>query len=101
MLQDPFRHFVYQRSLQTRELSAVPVGVRVQTYLDNEVRRVSDDVASVAGFKSLNATIREALTEKQKRVGRFRHAMVHLAEENPIETPTKIPLLREARERIQ
>ena len=98
MLQHPSRHFVYQRSRQVKEISAAPEAVRIQTYLDNEVRRVSDDVAATTGFKSLNATLKKNLTEKQKKMGRFRQAMAHLAEVNPIEEPTKAPLDRQTRE---
>ena len=101
MLQHPSRHFVYQRSRQVKEISAAPETVRVQTYLDKEVRRVSDDVAAAAGFKSLGDDLKKSLTGKQKRMGRFRQAMAHLAEVNPIEKPTEAPLDRRTRESNQ
>lgn len=99
MLQHPARHFVYQRSRQVRELSGTPDALRPQVYLDNEVRRVSDDVASVAGFKSLTDDLRKSLATKQKKMARFRQAMAHLAESNPIKEPALAPKDRPSRER--
>lgn len=62
-------------------------------------RRVSDNVAAVAGFKSPSEPLRKNLAEKQKRAGRFRHAMAHLAEANPIKEPALAPKDRTTRER--
>ena len=99
MLQHPSRHFIYQRSRQIGELSQAPEGiVRIQTYLDNEVRRVSDDVATVANFSSLNSGLKKSLAKRQERLGRFRKAVGRLAEASPIVTPSLIPLSRQARE---
>ena len=71
----------------------------MQTYLDNEVRRVSDDVAAVGGFRSLGDVLKESLARKQKKTGRFRQAMAHLAESSPIEQAAMAPEDRETRER--
>lgn len=99
MLQHPVRHFVGQRSRQVRELSAVPVEVRTSYYLDEHVRRVSDDVAAAAGYKSLSPDLKRKLVERQKKAGRFRGAMAYLATNNPIKQPAMLPLDRLARDR--
>ena len=101
MLQHPFRHFVSQRSGQVQEMSATPATVRVQTYLDNQVRFVSDNVAAAAGFELLSETLRKGLTQKQKRMSRFRLAIANLAEANPIGEPALVPLDRKTREANQ
>ena len=98
MLQHPSRHFVWQRSKQIRELSTAPESVRVQIYLDNQVRRVSDNVAAAASIESLNDSLKKGLSKKQKNMGRFRQTIAHLAEANPIDEPALAPLDRATRQ---
>jgi hypothetical protein len=80
MLQHPARHAIYQRAREVESLSNVPQRLRVREYLDQSVRRVSDDVASVAAFPVNDEDLAESLRKKQREVSRFRQMMAHIVE---------------------
>ncbi len=80
MIGRPARHALYQRAREIEMLSGTPQSIRAARYIDERVRRVSDDVALIAGFPSLSPDLREKLVRKQGEVGRFRQAMGHLFE---------------------
>jgi len=80
MIARPARHALYQRAREIETLSGTPQSVRAARYLDERVRRVSDDVASIARFSNLAPELRERFTKKQGEVSRLRSAMAHLAE---------------------
>ncbi len=50
MLNHPARHAIYQRAREIERLSSVPQTVRAGQYLNQNVRRASDDVAHVAAI---------------------------------------------------
>ena len=93
MISRPARHALYQRAREVEILSNTPQSIRVTRYLD-EVRRVSDDVASIAGLSSLATELRERLRKKQGGVARFRQAMAHLAQLSSTETVAVAPARR-------
>jgi hypothetical protein len=95
MIARPARHALYQRAREIETLSGTPQSVRAARYLDERVRRVSDDVASIAGFPSLTPELRERLTKKQGEVARFRQAMAHLAQLPTPETVAAAPPRRQ------
>lgn len=79
-LERPARHFVHQRSREVDEISAMPDSVRAGSYLDNYVRRVSDDVAAISGSAALPEDMRGKLQKKQTAIGRFRGSLANLVE---------------------
>lgn len=83
MLDHPARHALYQRAREVEMLGSTPQSVRVDRYLDERVRRVSDDVASAAGLSNLDDVLQKKLSEKQRQVSKFRQTMSHLAESAP------------------
>jgi hypothetical protein len=93
----PARHYIHQRSREITELSATPPSIRVQNYLDNTVRKVSDDVAAIAGFGSISDELKKKFAKKNKTIGTFRKAMANMAEADRLETTAQIPARRDAR----
>lgn len=100
-LGNPARHYVHTRSDQVQRMTSVPMDLRIDHYLDEHVRRVSDDVAAVSRLPSIDPEIRDAIAKKNKTAGRFRQAMSHLAQTHALGEPVAPPLSREARERQQ
>jgi hypothetical protein len=91
MIGHPARHALYQRAREIDVLSSTPQSLRVARYLDERVRRVSDDVAAIAGLSALPGELQERFAKKQKRVSRFRQAMAHLAEVLPMDSVAATP----------
>ena len=81
MIDRPARHALYQRTREVERLSATPQTIRVTRYLDERVRRVSDDVAAIAGVTGPEGKLRKSLIKKQGKLSRFRQAMAHLSKE--------------------
>jgi hypothetical protein len=96
MISRPARHALYQRAREIERLSSTPQTIRVRRYLDEHVRRVSDDVAAAASLSGLDEQFQRALHNKQREMSRFRQAMTYLAEESPSETVAAAPVRRGA-----
>ena len=97
MLDHPARHAIYQRAREIERLSAVPQSVRTGQYLNQSVRRVSDDVARVAVFPMDNADLAKVLQDKQREMSRFRQMIAHVAESGNSASVSTAPLRRQAR----
>jgi hypothetical protein len=80
MLNHPARHAIYQRAREIERLSSVPESVRAGQYLNQNVRRASDDVAHVAAIPFDDPDLARVLREKQREMSRFRPMMAHLLE---------------------
>ncbi len=100
MLDRPARHFVHQRSLEIERIGRTPPSLRVDTYLDQFVRRASDDVAAASGLGAITDKTRERMRKKQAVISRYRDAMTHLAEVDSISSAAEPPLSQSARERM-
>ena len=98
MLDNPTRHFVHQRSSQIANIAETPQSIRVQQYLEQFVRPVSDDVSVAAGLGAISDELKTKLGKKQKTLGRFRQAVGHLAEIDTIQTLARRPLTRGERQ---
>lgn len=84
MLDHPARHAIYQRAREIERLSAVPQSIRGEQYLNQSVRRVSDDVARVAAFPIGDPDLLNGVQIKQREMSRFRQMMAHVvASANP------------------
>ena len=70
--------------------------MRTGQYVDDNVRRVSDDVARIAGFSGLSDELQESLRKKQAHMSRFRQAMVHLAEVSLTASVAVVPVRRQS-----
>jgi hypothetical protein len=80
MLSHPARHAIYQRAREIERLSGVPQGVRAAHYLNQNVRKVSDDVAQVAVFPVGDDALAKSLQGKQREMSRYRQTIAHLVE---------------------
>ena len=92
----PARHAIYQRAREIERISSAPQAVRTGQYVDDNVRRVSDDVARIAGFSGLSDELQESLRKKQAHMSRFRQAMVHLAEVSLTASVAVVPVRRQS-----
>ena len=97
MIGRPARHALYQRAREIEILSGTPESLRISRYLDERVRKVSDDVAAVAAMSGLPSTLQANLVKKQGEISRFRLAMAHLAQASPSQTAAIAPAKRTTR----
>lgn len=79
MISRPAQHALYQRAREIEVINSAPSSVRISQYLEDRVRKVSDNVASVASLQGIDDALREKLVKKQGYLSRFRHAMAHAA----------------------
>lgn len=91
MLNNPSRHYVYQRSKEISTIESTPSSLRAKVFVEEKVRKVSDDVASVAGFPSLDKDLKKKFSKQQGVVSGLRQVMARIAEDNPIKNPAKAP----------
>lgn len=71
--------------------------MRAGHYLDQSVRRVSDDVAKVAAFLIGNDSLATGLLRKQREMSRFRQMIAHLVESGGAASAAIAPPRRRAR----
>jgi len=80
MVEHPARHAIYQRAREIERISSVPQSLRAANYLNQSVRKVSDDVAQVAAMSIGDAALTKSLQEKQREMSRFRQVIAHIVE---------------------
>jgi hypothetical protein len=98
MIDHPARHAIYQRAREIERLSGVPESVRAEHYLNQNVRRVSDDVAHVAAFPIGDADLAKSLRNKQREMSRFRQMIAHVVERRAASASIAVaPSRRQAR----
>jgi hypothetical protein len=97
MMGHPARHAIYQRAREIERLSAVPQSVRAGHYLNQSVRKVSDDVAQVAAFPVGDDALAKGLQTKQREMSRYRQTVAHLVENTEAASVAVAPSRRQAR----
>ena len=97
MLNHPARHAVYQRAREIERLSAVPQSVRADHYLNQSVRKVSDDLVQVASFPFDDDDLIKVLQYKQRAMSRFRQTIAHIVERDEPASVAIAPSRRQAR----
>jgi hypothetical protein len=97
MLDHPARHAIYQRAREIERLSAVPQSMRAGHYLNQNVRKVSDDVAQVAAFPVGDDDLTKKLQSKQRQMSRFRQTVAHLVDSGDVASVAIAPPRRQAR----
>jgi hypothetical protein len=96
MLQRPIRHALYQRAREIEHLGSTAPSVRANRYVDERVRRVSDDVAAIAALPGLPEELQKHMMKKQSEMSLFRQAMAHLAESTAGDSIAMPPQRRQA-----
>lgn len=97
MIGHPARHATYQRAREIERLSAVPPATRAGHYLDQSVRKVSDNLAQVAVFPLGDVDLVKALQDKQRALSRFRQTIAHVVERGESPSTAVSPSRRHAR----
>jgi hypothetical protein len=97
MIGHPARHAIYQRAREIDRLSTVPQSVRAGHYLNQSVRKVSDDVAQVAAFPVGDDALAKRLQAKQQEMSRYRQTVAHLVENTEPASVAVAPSRRQAR----
>jgi hypothetical protein len=71
--------------------------MRAGHYLNENVRKVSDDVAQVAAFPMGDDALAKKLQGKQRQMSRFRQTVAHLVETDDVASVAIAPPRRQAR----
>lgn len=97
MVGHPARHALYQRNRELERLAAVPQSQRARHYLDQNVRKVSDNVAQVAAVPVGDEALAKRLRDKQRRTGLFRQTMACFVEHDQTASVALVPSRRPPR----
>jgi len=98
MVSDPVKHFMHQRCSEITQISQRPGTVRVNEYLDQTVRPVSDNISAAVGLGAISPDLKKKLEKKQKYIGSYREAISHLAEVDAMPSQSSAPPSRQERE---
>ena len=99
MVERPARHAIYQRAREIERTSAVPQSVRAAHYLNENVRKVSDNVAQVAAFPVGDEALAKSLQGKQREMSRYRQTVARFSENDKVASVAAAPQRRQARKR--
>lgn len=100
MIGRPARNTLFQQAREIEEIGRTPQAIRITRYLDEHVRRVSDNVAAAAGLNGMDASLQTMLLKKQRSMSRFRDIMAKLGDEPTPESvapPVLSPTARSSR----
>jgi len=100
MVSNPMKHFVHQRSNAVSDLATVPASIRVQNYIERQVRAVSDDVAAASGLGAIDDALKKKLVNRNTALGRFRSAISHFADIDKMASAALVPLTRSERSQV-
>jgi hypothetical protein len=102
MLENPGRHFLYQRIKEISALAQIPEPLRPQRFLDQHLRSATDKALAAATINWEDTPIAEILAKKmqqnRKRLDSLRIALGNHAEKNPPHSFAQLPKTRPARE---
>jgi hypothetical protein len=98
MLENPGRHFLYQRMKEIGGLSQVPEQLRPQRFLDTHLRPATDKALAAATIHWEDDVMAKKMQENRKRLDALRVALGHHAERMPPQSFANLPKTRAARE---
>ena len=98
MLENPGRHFLYQRIKQIGGLSQVPEQLRPQRFLDTHLRPATDKAVAATRIDWEDAAMVKKMQENRKRLDALRVALGNHAEQTPPRSFANLPKSRAARE---
>jgi hypothetical protein len=98
MIENPARHFLYQRIKEVSGLGGIPEQLRPQRFLDQHLRATSDKALAAATINWEDDAMAKKMQENRKRLDSLRIALGEHAENNPPKSFAQLPLTRAARE---
>jgi hypothetical protein len=98
MLQNPGRHFIWQRTEEVADLGRIPSDMRTQRFLDQHIRSTTDKALLAANMKWTVPEMAKKTQEHRKRLDNLRVTLGKHATESPPESFAIVPKTRAARE---
>jgi hypothetical protein len=97
MMEDPSRHFLYQRMKEIGGLSEIPEQLRPQRFLDSHLRPTTDKALAAVNFNWEEEKMAKKMKDNRKRLDDLRVALGRLAEQNQPKSFAHLPQTRVAR----
>lgn len=98
MLEDPARHFLIQRMKQVGSLGRVPASLRVEQFLEAQVRPATDLVVQATNLNIKDEAMAEKLRKRRKHMDAVRVALAAIPREGVAAERAVLPKTRMARE---
>lgn len=98
MLENPARHFVYQRMKEIAGLSQIPESLRPQRFLDHHLRPATDKAVASTTINWEREAMEKKMRENRRRLDSLRIALGSHAERHPPGSFATLPKTRAARE---
>jgi hypothetical protein len=99
MLENPARHFLYQRIKEVSGMGQIPNQLRPQRFLDQHLRPATDKALAAATFNWDDDEMAKKMQENRKRLDALRVALGHHADKTPPQSFSTLPKTRAAREK--
>jgi hypothetical protein len=98
MLENPGRHFLYQRMKEIGSLGQVPEQLRPQRFLDTHLRPATDTAVAATTINWNDDSMAKKMQENRKRLDALRVALGNHAERKSPQSFANLPKTRAARE---
>jgi|SRR3989344_1077991 len=98
MMQNPARHFLYQRMQEVTMLSQIPEQLRAQRFLDQRLRAATDRALAVANIDWHDEAMAKRTREQRKRLDALRIALGDYESKRQKQDPVKSLKTRLVRE---
>jgi hypothetical protein len=98
MLENPGRHFLYQRIGEVSRLSQIPEEFRPQRFLDQHLRPMTDKAVAATTINWEDPRMAKKMHENRRRVDSLRIALGQHAEDNPPQSFAAVPMTRSVRD---
>ncbi|MBI3528875.1 MAG: hypothetical protein HY067_13015 [Betaproteobacteria bacterium] len=98
MLENPARHFMYQRIQQVLSLSQIPEQLRAARFLDKYLRPTTDHALAAANIKWRDEKMAKKMREQRKRLDTLRVTLGEYETKEQKQPPAFLPKTRAFRE---
>lgn len=98
MLENPARHFLYQRMRDVAAIGQVPESLRIQAFLEQYLRPATDRALAAASVNWQDDEMAKKTRDHRKRLDNLRISLGHHAETHPPRSFASVPLPRAARD---
>ena len=98
MLENPARHFMYQRFQQVLSLSQIPEQLRAARVLDQYLRPTTDHALAAANIKWRDKKMAKKMREQRKRLDSLRVTLGEYETKEKKQPPAFLPKTRAFRE---